>query len=124
MRKTHNGGRKHREMVRLYYQTWMEEQAQKLVDMTARAFKEGKIASNPLMSVVRPPAGAMIPPPAHMIGMPQMGMPQGIGMVGCIVSFRSLTSLQPPGAIPVGAIPPPMPPANWMQPGMPGPPMY
>lgn len=36
VRKTHNGGRKHKENVRLYYQTWMEQQAQKLVDATSK----------------------------------------------------------------------------------------
>ena len=35
VRKTHNNGRKHKEGVRLFYQQWMEEQAQKLVDAGA-----------------------------------------------------------------------------------------
>jgi U1 small nuclear ribonucleoprotein C len=43
VRKTHNGGRKHKENVRMYYQEWMGAQAQKLVDATARAFTQQKL---------------------------------------------------------------------------------
>lgn len=43
VRKTHNGGRKHKENVRMYYQAWMEQQAQKLVDATARAFTQQRM---------------------------------------------------------------------------------
>uniref|UniRef100_A0A914VJQ0 U1 small nuclear ribonucleoprotein C n=1 Tax=Plectus sambesii TaxID=2011161 RepID=A0A914VJQ0_9BILA len=100
VRKTHNGGRKHKENVRLYYQTWMEQQAQKLVDATARAFKEGKILSNPLSNMVRPGGGAMIPPPPTLQGPPRPGMPPM------------------PYPYPLGM--PGMPP---MMPGMPRPPM-
>ncbi|VDO54082.1 unnamed protein product, partial [Onchocerca flexuosa] len=46
VRKTHNGGRKHKENVRMFYQKWMEEQAQKLVDATARAFTQGRMNNN------------------------------------------------------------------------------
>jgi hypothetical protein len=35
VRKTHCSGRKHKENVRLYYQKWLEEQVQKLVDDTS-----------------------------------------------------------------------------------------
>ena len=35
VRKTHNGGRKHKENVRFYYTKWMEEQAQSLIDQTS-----------------------------------------------------------------------------------------
>lgn len=38
----------------------------------AKAFKEGKIPSNPLAGVMRPPGGAMIPPPAGLRGGPPM----------------------------------------------------
>jgi U1 small nuclear ribonucleoprotein C len=44
VRKTHCTGRKHKENVRDYYQKWMEEQAQRLIDQTTAAFKSGKIA--------------------------------------------------------------------------------
>lgn len=40
VRKVHNKGRKHREMVYTYYKTWMEQQAQKLIDATTRAFMQ------------------------------------------------------------------------------------
>ena len=39
VRKTHCGGRKHKENVKFYYQKWMEEQAQNLIDATTAAFK-------------------------------------------------------------------------------------
>ena len=35
VRKTHNGGRKHKDNVRFYYTKWMEEQAQSLIDQTS-----------------------------------------------------------------------------------------
>lgn len=34
------------ENVRMFYQKWMEEQAQKLVDATARAFTQGRMGSS------------------------------------------------------------------------------
>lgn len=40
VRKTHCQGRKHKENVRDYYQKWMEEQAQKLVNIYLRFFFE------------------------------------------------------------------------------------
>lgn len=43
VRKTHCIGRKHRDNVKFYYQKWMEEQAQHLIDATTAAFKAGKI---------------------------------------------------------------------------------
>jgi len=86
VRKTHNGGRRHKENVQAYYQEWMEQQAQKLVDATAKAFKEGKIAPNPMGSVMRPPGGGvMVPPPPGLAGRPQMppnmGIPPRPGMM-------------------------------------------
>lgn len=36
MRKTHNSGRKHKDNVKYYYQKWMEEQAQSLIDQTSK----------------------------------------------------------------------------------------
>ncbi|CDW54708.1 zf-U1 domain containing protein [Trichuris trichiura] len=62
VRKTHNSGRKHRENVRMYYQQWLEEQAQKLVDATARAFRESNVMRNPVGMM--PPPGAMLIPGA------------------------------------------------------------
>lgn len=86
VRKTHCIGRKHRDNVKFYYQKWMEEQAQHLIDATTAAFKAGKMVQNPFsapppnMTAVPPPnayAGQrMIPPP----GMPPHMMPPGIPM--------------------------------------------
>ena len=61
VRKTHCGGRKHKDNVKYFYQKWMEEQAQHLVDATTAAFKTGKFASNPYA----PNKGAAIPPPPN-----------------------------------------------------------
>merc|ERR1712110_1148487 len=90
VRKTHCAGRKHKENVKFYYQKWMEEQAQSLIDATTAAFKAGKlpggmppggpggVAIPPPMGM-RPPPG-MIPPPGmpgmppHMMGPPRPGM--------------------------------------------------
>lgn len=46
VRKTHCNGRKHKENVKLYYQKWMEEQAQSLIDATTAAFKSGKLTAS------------------------------------------------------------------------------
>lgn len=86
VRKTHCTGRKHKDNVKFYYQKWMEEQAQHLIDATtgsitshiekrqflitniiSAAFKAGKIASNPF---AQPPPGAGGP-----MGPPRPGMP-------------------------------------------------
>ncbi|KAK0416463.1 hypothetical protein QR680_012501 [Steinernema hermaphroditum] len=93
VRKTHNGGRKHKENVRMYYQKWMEQQAQKLVDATARAFASGRpppmlpgipprlppMGVPPVGGGVRPPfpmfpPGMMPPPPGGMMMRPPMMM--------------------------------------------------
>lgn len=56
VRKTHNGGRKHKENVRMFYQLWMEQQAQKLVDATARAFTQNRLLNiNHGTSSIMPP---------------------------------------------------------------------
>uniref|UniRef100_A0A8D3CUL1 Small nuclear ribonucleoprotein polypeptide C n=1 Tax=Scophthalmus maximus TaxID=52904 RepID=A0A8D3CUL1_SCOMX len=47
VRKTHCSGRKHKENVKDYYQKWMEEQAQSLIDKTTAAFQQGKIPPTP-----------------------------------------------------------------------------
>merc|ERR1712119_94936 len=75
-------GRKHKENVKFYYQKWMEEQAQSLIDATTAAFKAGKLPGG-----MPPggPGGVSIPPPMSMRpGMPgpppgMPGMPPGMG---------------------------------------------
>ncbi|XP_037894139.1 U1 small nuclear ribonucleoprotein C-like, partial [Glossina fuscipes] len=61
VRKTHCTGRKHRDNVKFYYQKWMEEQAQHLIDATTAAFKAGKITQNPFTSGVPPKSGVAVP---------------------------------------------------------------
>ena len=46
VRKTHCGGRRHRDNVRLYYQQWMEDQAQEMVNKTTQAFEKGQVLDN------------------------------------------------------------------------------
>lgn len=75
VRKTHCTGRKHKDNVKFYYQKWMEEQAQHLIDATTAAFKAGKIANNPFAQAGK---GVAIPPPAQLT----MGQrPGGPGML-------------------------------------------
>jgi len=104
VRKTHTNGRKHKENVRIFYQKWLEEQVQKLVDDSN--FKQDKNArghtaviqsaaaqqlgagggggGGALLGMGPPRAPApmgMMPPPGHMM-RPPMGMggpPMGMG---------------------------------------------
>jgi U1 small nuclear ribonucleoprotein C len=76
VRKTHCTGRKHKDNVKFYYQKWMEEQAQHLIDATTAAFKAGKIPQNPF-AAGPPKPNVAIPPPS----LPPMGMPQRPGMI-------------------------------------------
>ncbi|CAF0830813.1 unnamed protein product [Didymodactylos carnosus] len=126
VRKTHCQGRKHKENVRDYYQKWMEEQAQRLIDQTTAAFKSGKLQSNPFgssgpggisnpaMHANRALINAQTQPPRN--GMPMMAMPPW--------GFQL-----PPGMRPLGPPPtmplqmqmqmrPPMPPGMTFPPGI------
>jgi len=99
VRKTHCAGRKHKENVKFYYQKWMEEQAQSLIDATTAAFKAGKLPGG-----MPGPGGVSIPPPMNMRpGMP--GPPPGMG---------------PPGMPPGMGPPPGIPPHHMMGPPRPG----
>ncbi|XP_072022552.1 U1 small nuclear ribonucleoprotein C-like [Amphiura filiformis] len=111
VRKTHCNGRKHKENVRIYYQKWMEEQAQSLIDKTTEAYQQGKIPHNPFPGAkpgqegppgVGPPQRTMVPPPANY--GPAGGPPRPMGPGG-------------PG------LPPPLmgPPPPGMMMGPPGP---
>ena len=97
VRKTHCTGRKHRDNVKFYYQKWMEEQAQHLIDATTAAFKAGKITQNPFGG----PKGVTIPPPTNLGPPPRPGMmpPSGMPPNG---------SMPPMMMGPHGPIPPPM----------------
>ncbi|XP_065318496.1 U1 small nuclear ribonucleoprotein C-like [Gordionus sp. m RMFG-2023] len=111
VRKTHCNGRKHKENVRLYYQTWMEEQAQKLIDSTTAAYKAGKLTT-PLppfmlgMMGLPPMPPGMMPPPPGALGLPPpLGGMHPPPMGGMIQHM-------PPG------FPNSMPPMHMMPPGM------
>ncbi|CRL00093.1 CLUMA_CG013375, isoform A [Clunio marinus] len=95
VRKTHCTGRKHKDNVKFYYQKWMEEQAQHLIDATTAAFKAGKIASNPF---AQPPPGAGpmgLPPRPGMPGFnpmlpPPMAPPNFAGQPPNFMGFQAM----------------------------------
>ncbi|KAG7226762.1 hypothetical protein INR49_014111 [Caranx melampygus] len=68
VRKTHCSGRKHKENVKDYYQKWMEEQAQSLIDKTTAAFQQGKIPPTPFPG--GPPPGEWASSPWHATNTP------------------------------------------------------
>ncbi|XP_026477836.1 U1 small nuclear ribonucleoprotein C-like [Ctenocephalides felis] len=124
VRKTHCSGRKHKDNVKFYYQKWMEEQAQHLIDATTAAYKAGKIAQNPFAAK---PGGVAIPPPN--MGPPRPGMippgmpPHGPGpMPPMMMGMPPMMGMRPPmGMPPIG--PPmigPMGPIPMRQPMMNG----
>ncbi|CAI8016841.1 U1 small nuclear ribonucleoprotein C [Geodia barretti] len=97
VRKTHNTGRKHKDAVKAYYMSWLEQEAQNM------------LSRNPFL----PRAGAGILPPPGMIPPPGMlPPPMHPGM------------LPPGGMMPPRGIPPPGAhiPQMPMRPGMPPPP--
>uniref|UniRef100_A0A023F9L9 U1 small nuclear ribonucleoprotein C n=2 Tax=Triatoma TaxID=30075 RepID=A0A023F9L9_TRIIF len=135
VRKTHCQGRKHKDNVKFYYQKWMEEQAQHLIDATTAAFKAGKIAVagknvvpppgvppiGPNGLAARPPPGPMMGPPGMHPGMgpmmmgphgpmpPMMGMRPGPPMMGPMVPMGPVGPMGPMRP-PMMAGPGPMPP--------------
>ena len=88
VRKTHNGGRKHKEAVRLYYTKWIEEQAQSFIDQTYKAQIGNSMPpfymGGPMGGVAIPPPGqmSMVPPPGMMGGPPGGMLPPGPGGPG------------------------------------------
>ena len=120
VRKTHCAGRKHKENVKFYYQKWMEEQAQSLIDATTAAFKAGKLPG------AMPGGGVAIPPPMGMRpGMPPPGMP-GMGPPGMPMPPHMMAGPPRPGMPMPPHMMPPRPP-NMVPPpagGMPPRMMY
>ena len=99
--------------MKLYYQKWMEDQAQSLIDATTAAFMKGKLGKYP---------GNAIPPPQSLGGPPMR--PMGPGGMGPGMGPGGMRPMGPGGMPPMGPMGPmgPMPPG--MPPGMmPGPPM-
>ncbi|XP_065200958.1 U1 small nuclear ribonucleoprotein C-like [Planococcus citri] len=105
VRKTHCQGRKHKDNVKFYYQKWMEDQAQQLIDATTALYKAGKIAANPFSNqkgvAIPPPASLAVPP--GLPPMPPMGMPPGMPQA---MMAPPLPGMPPPG---VGMMVPPIP---------------
>ncbi|XP_031553468.1 U1 small nuclear ribonucleoprotein C-like [Actinia tenebrosa] len=98
VRKTHNNGRKHKENVKFYYQKWMEEQAQTLIDQTTAAYQATSHKMPNMPPPGMPPPG-MMPPPPGMMMPPPAGMPPPSGL-----------PFPPPGGMPPppgGMRPPP-----------------
>ena len=96
VRKTHMTGKKHKTNVREYYQKWLEEHTQRLIDQTTAVFKNNKLY--PGMGLM-PPRFGLPPPPLMPPGKLPLIPPPPIGMVP-----------PPPGFIPpppIGMIPPP-----------------
>ena len=91
VRKTHMTGKKHKTSVRDYYQKWLEEHTQRLIDQTTAVFRVNKTMYPPgfmpprfgLPPPMLPPGKLpMIPPPPGMIPPPPLGMmPPPIGMI-------------------------------------------
>ncbi len=117
VRKTHCQGRKHKDNVRFYYQKWMEDQAQQLIDATTAMYKAGKIAANPFSSqkgtAIPPPPNMSIPPGPY--SMPPMPVPPGVPQ-GMMPPPPAGPPGMPPGLGPMMGVPP-MPP--MMRQGMP-----
>ncbi|EDW67773.1 U1 small nuclear ribonucleoprotein C [Drosophila novamexicana] len=120
VRKTHCTGRKHRDNVKFYYQKWMEEQAQHLIDATTAAFKAGKITNNPFAGPApgNKPTGVSIPPP-NMGAPPRPGMPNMPPYMQPMMNpLMAPTGIRPPPILnpmammgpppPLGTIPPQM----------------
>uniref|UniRef100_A0AC35UEM6 U1 small nuclear ribonucleoprotein C n=1 Tax=Rhabditophanes sp. KR3021 TaxID=114890 RepID=A0AC35UEM6_9BILA len=114
VRKTHNGGRKHKENVRNFYQLFIETQAQKFVDATTKAYKQRPAAAvigaapfpqmgmthlQGMIPQLRPqmPPGTMIPgfPPRGMMPQPTM-IPPPVGYPGMGAQMRAPPMMIPP----------------------------
>ncbi|XP_059123666.1 U1 small nuclear ribonucleoprotein C-like [Peromyscus eremicus] len=119
VRKRHCSGRKHIENVKDYYQKWMEEQAQSLIDRRTAAFQQGNIPPAPFSAP--PPAGAMIPPTPSLPGPPHPGMMPAPHMRG--PPMMPMMGPPPPGMMPVGPAPGVRPPMGGHMPMMPGSPL-
>ncbi|XP_018596934.1 U1 small nuclear ribonucleoprotein C-like [Scleropages formosus] len=117
VRKTHCSGRKHKENVKDYYQKWMEEQAQSLIDKTTAAFKQGKIPSSPFSNAA--PSGGALIPPTNLNTPPRPGMLPTPHMSG--PPMMPMMGPPPHGMMPGGPGPGMHPPMGGPMPMMPGP---
>ncbi|ROK31181.1 U1 small nuclear ribonucleoprotein C [Anabarilius grahami] len=117
VRKTHCSGRKHKENVKDYYQKWMEEQAQSLIDKTTAAFQQGKIPPTPFPGAP-PPGGSLLPHP-NISGPPRPGMLPAPPMGG--PPMMPMMGPPPHGMMPGGPGPGMRPPMGGPMQMMPGP---
>ena len=92
MRKTHCAGRKHKENVKAYYQKWMEDQAQSLIDATTAAFKSGQLLKTP---------------PAHngLGSLPSL-VPESSPVLALPAADHPMSLVGPPPGLPPGALQP------------------
>ncbi|EDS29280.1 U1 small nuclear ribonucleoprotein C [Culex quinquefasciatus] len=106
VRKTHCTGRKHKDNVKFYYQKWMEQQAQHLIDATTAAFKAGKIQQNPFTAGPPKPNVTIPPPGMGMAARPGMmpGMQQPPLMMGANPG-PPIMGMRPPMMMPLGMPP-------------------
>ncbi|XP_033214244.1 U1 small nuclear ribonucleoprotein C-like [Belonocnema kinseyi] len=115
VRKTHCQGRKHKDNVKYFYQKWMEDQAQQLIDATTAAFKAGKIHTNPFSGS----NGAAIPPPVNYGPRPPGGPPGPMMppmMMGPHGPMPPMMGMPPPMMGPMGPMGPMMGPMGTMRP--------
>jgi len=112
VRKTHCSGRKHKENVRLFYQKWLEEQVQKLVDDTTAAFKAGassKPSATPGPMPGPPmqagPMGGPMPQPMPLMGP---GPPRPMMMPVGMRPMQPVMGMGPPMGMQFGGRPPMM----------------
>jgi U1 small nuclear ribonucleoprotein C len=111
VRKTHCAGRKHKENVKAYYQQWMEDQAQSLIDATTAAFKSGRLLK---------PAATPAYNGIHNGSSVSNGLPSLISDSNPVLSLsQHQLSLGPPPGLPQGLPPGLLPgPTPGMPPGM------
>jgi U1 small nuclear ribonucleoprotein C len=69
VRKTYCSGRKHKDNVNDYYQKWMEEQAQSLIDKTMTSFQQEKLPPTPFSA---PPLEGVMIPSSIQVLLPQV----------------------------------------------------
>ncbi|XP_064216441.1 U1 small nuclear ribonucleoprotein C-like [Aotus nancymaae] len=117
--KIHCSDGKHKDNVKDYYQKWMEERAQRLIDKTMAAFQQGKISPTPFSAP--PPAGTMLSPSPSLLGPPRPGMMPAPHRGGPLI--MPMMGPPSPGMMLVGTAPGMRPPVGGHVPMMPGPPM-
>lgn len=113
VRKTHCSGRKHKDNVRIYYQSWLEEQSQKLIKNMGGGVGGGMpppgFMRPPMPPHFPPPPGGAMPPqfrprPPFYPGAPPTGGPRHMPYPQMMSGGRP----PPVGMLPPLGMPPPM----------------